>query len=327
LLSTFPFSWHHELVTRPCQLSQSPYRSFLRKHNLNGKGWWRAELGGWASKVKKTILLEELSRCKTYEQGFQLHSSLCPPEHRVHQSHFDPEGGSVDERGLLQLKSWNDYYKLRGIPLHSPVALLLTFPLTLYHAIQKYAEVPITVSRMLHRPLVVHVVGIEKELSFLHLFRELSFLLPATFQIQLVFIIRSDMLPDNPSQSMPTTIQLAPNLSLHLVAGTYNDDLDPRFDCVAAPNLIVGLNAGLHAYPSWRHVIGFLRENSGVMAVFTDYNEHSAVHSAGVLGSAARDSLCVNPFRQPRSMPVTCMNLPQFSNGFLYVYNWLRVDE
>ncbi|KAI3503093.1 hypothetical protein L1887_31529 [Cichorium endivia] len=35
-----------------------------------------------------------------------------------------------------QISSWNDYYEWRGIPLDSPVALLLHWPFTIYHAIQ-----------------------------------------------------------------------------------------------------------------------------------------------------------------------------------------------
>ena len=52
-----------------------------------------------------------------------------------------------------------------------------------------------------------------------------------------------------------------------------------------------------------------------------DYNEHSGVNCAKLGGWRAAQSLDVNPFRQPRAMPVYCMNLPQFSNGFMYVFN------
>jgi hypothetical protein len=78
----------------------------------------------------------------------------------------------------LDLNSWEEYYKVRDIPLESPVALLLTFHLTIYYALLKYGAVPITVARMLSRPIRIHVVGIEKELNFLDMFKELAFLLP-----------------------------------------------------------------------------------------------------------------------------------------------------
>eukprot|EP00970_Alexandrium_tamarense_P005644 scaffold931_cov200-Alexandrium_tamarense.AAC.32 len=42
---------------------------------------------------------------------------------------------------------------------------------------------------------------------------------------------------------------------------------------------------------------------------------------SGLGGGKARDILVMSPFRQPRAMPEHCMRLPQFSNGFLYVFN------
>jgi hypothetical protein len=75
---------------------------------------------------------------------------------------------------------------------------------------------------------------------------------------------------------------------------------------------------GLYAYPT----INYLQRSPSVIGVFTDYNEFSGVQCASILGgSAGRQSLRINPFRQPRAMPVYSMNLPQFSNGFIYVCN------
>lgn len=122
-------------------------------------------------------------------------------------------------------------------------------------------------------------------------------------------------------------LNLTTNLTLLVVSGTYGDDLNPNFDCGSGPpDMIVGLNAGLFAYESWRSVITYLHEHSGVVGVFTDYNEHSGVNCASLGGAESRESLCVNPFRQPRAMPVMSMNLPQFSNGFIYVYNTQELE-
>jgi len=168
---------------------------------------------------------------------------------------------------------------------------------------------------------------VEKVMNFIDLFRELGYLLPEDLSVELTFVVRRDMLPsksrDQGSLNGPfLTLDLTSNLKLSVVAGTYGDDLDPSFDCgKGAPDMIVGLNAGLFAYESWRSVISFLHNHSGIVGVFTDYNEHSGMHCASLGGAEARNSLCVNPFRQPRAMPVMSMNLPQFSNGFLYVYN------
>lgn len=121
--------------------------------------------------------------------------------------------------------------------------------------------------------------------------------------------------------------RLTENTELLVVQGSYNVDLNPNFDCGSGPpDMIIGMNAGLFAYKSWRSVVSFLAENKGVVGVFTDYNEHSGTNCASLGGKLSRESLSVNPFRQPRTMPVKCMNLPQFSNGFVYVFNQQEIE-
>jgi len=122
-------------------------------------------------------------------------------------------------------------------------------------------------------------------------------------------------------------IDLTSNLTLYVQPGTFADTLDPLFDCgTGPPDMIIAFNAGLYAYKSWRSVVQFLSENEGVVGVFTDYNEHSGMNCASLGGAKSRESLKVNPFRQPRAMPVYSMNLPQFSNGFIYVFNEQELD-
>ena len=104
--------------------------------------------------------------------------------------------------------------------------------------------------------------------------------------------------------------------------------LDPNFDCgTGPPDMIIALNAGLFAYESWRSVISYLYHHQNVVGVFTDYNEYSGMNCAALGGGKSRESLVTNPFRQPRAMPVYSMNLPQFSNGFIYVFNEQELDE
>jgi len=122
-------------------------------------------------------------------------------------------------------------------------------------------------------------------------------------------------------------LTLTPNLTLHIVSGTYGGSLDPRFDCgTGPPDMLLALNAGLYAYESWRSVVDYLYQNTGVVGVFTDYNEYSGVNCAAIGGEKSRNSLTMNPFRQPLAMPVYSMNLPQFSNGFIYVFNEQQLD-
>jgi len=277
-------------------------------------------MDGWMGGESDSAKAVDVSTRRSYTEGFYPIPNI-PLDRRPSLK----EMSSIDRNslGFLRLKSWNEYYRLRGIPMTSPVALLLTFPLTLYYAIVEYGQVPCTVAKMLKRPLRIHIVGAEKEVNFLDLFREVAYLALEDVPIELIFVVRQDMLPPALRDGKDTfTINLTGNLQIELVSGTYGDSLDPHFDCGSGiPDMVVAFNAGLYAYESWRSVITFLDNNPGVVGVFTDYNEFSGVQCASLGGSTSRESVCINPFRQPRAMPVYSMNLPQFSNGFLYVLN------
>lgn len=276
-------------------------------------------MGGWSGGSSDSAQTVDATMRKSYAEGFHPVILGIPKEEPL--SWASVESKNKNEIGLLRLHSWKDYYRLRGIPDSSIVALLLTFPLTLYYSIVEYGQVPCTVARMLERPLRIHIVGAEKELNFLDIFREVIFLLPPDLSLQLVFVVREDMLPENVQVKMSHKLEipLHERLVVTLVAGTYGETLDPDFDCDGSPDMIMAFNAGLFAYPSWRSVIEYLYRKSSVVGVFTDYNEMSGVQCAS-LGDN-RESVQINPFRQPRAMPVYSMNLPQFSNGFIYVFN------
>lgn len=157
--------------------------------------------------------------------------------------------------------------------------------------------------------------------------------------MELVMVVRPDMLPEASScmdaskkqtAIRPYTLEFQDaNLRIVLVAGTYGDpsSLDPNFDCGSGPpDIMMAFNAGLYAYESWRSALRYLDRNRGVLGIFTDYNEFSGTGCASLGGAASRESLHINPFRQPRCMPVYSMNLPQFSNGFLYLYNQQELE-
>jgi hypothetical protein len=188
-LSTFEWlgDWHQELMGRNCQMQPLPYEEFLAKFGINREcsSWWRTEMDGWAGGESQSATTVDASIRRFYTEGFApIPISAIPPERRVTSE--DLERAGLDETnsvGLTVLKSWKDYYSVRGIPSTSPVALLCTFPLTIYQAIVQYGEVPSTVAQMLKRPLRIHVVGAEKEMNFLDLFKEVGYLLPEDFQV------------------------------------------------------------------------------------------------------------------------------------------------
>ena len=181
-LSIFPFDeWHLQLLGRDSQISEDPYREFLTESlglALDHSSWWRTELDGWSGGDSRSAQMVDASLRRTYTEGFAPVTQF-PPDRRVSlQDLARMENVSKNACGLVVFTTWEDYYKLRNVSLSSPVALLLTFPLTIYFAIVKFGEVPVTVARMLKRSLRLHVVGIEKEMNFLDIFREIGYLLP-----------------------------------------------------------------------------------------------------------------------------------------------------
>jgi zinc finger MYND domain-containing protein 15 len=262
-------------------------------------------LGGWKGGTSTSAATVDVSQRRSFPEGFYPLTDI-PSE--VPLSNEERSHLPQNALGFARLLSWTDYYALRRLSIDSPAALLLTFPLTMYYAIAEYGEVPCTVARLLGRPLRIHLVGVEKELNFLDLFKEVSFLLPTDFSIEMVVVTRNDMLPPGlQSETNRRTIRLLDNLVVKIVCGTYgSDSLDPNFDCGSGPpDMIMAFNAGLFAYTSWRPVVAYLDQHRAVVGVFTDYNEFSGLQCASLGGALCRNSLQMNPFRQPRAMPGT----------------------
>lgn len=82
-----------------------------------------------------------------------------------------------------QPRSWADYYAARGLPSSSRLALLMSFPLTLYHvlaSVMKF-EAAQPQATACDEALCVHLLGAElREIALAPLLRELSVLMPAT---------------------------------------------------------------------------------------------------------------------------------------------------
>jgi hypothetical protein len=183
--SCFGDDWQSQLFGRGFQTQEYPYEVLLKSLGIDRdcESWWRTEMDGWAGGQSQSATTVDASIRRSYAEGFAPIADV-PRERRICQEDLERcLGLSRNSVGLLALSSWKDYYRLRDIPEPSPVALLCTFPLTIYYAIERYGEVPVTVARMLKRPLRVHVVGAEKEMNFLDLFKEIGFLLPEDVQV------------------------------------------------------------------------------------------------------------------------------------------------
>lgn len=233
-----------------------------------------------------------------------------------------------------QLSSWRDYYNWRGIPLDSPVALLLQWPLTIYHAAQLVGIT--TLNLEVSDKLYIHYLGPEKELLQLAVFGELLALFPGVH-------IHIDLVgPAIPSQRdgekigiskypccseancvcklATEKVSITSALTLQLWRGFYHD----RYKDIVKdsfPHLIIAPNGGIAAYSSWLPSTELI-EKIDAPAVFTDYCEEACHLAASciktVTGRHLRLPVQLNPFRQPIAVEDSVLLLPCYSNCFLF---------
>nr|XP_027097641.1 zinc finger MYND domain-containing protein 15-like isoform X7 [Coffea arabica] len=238
-----------------------------------------------------------------------------------------------------QITCWKDYYEWRCIPLYSPVALLLHWPLTLYWANQ------LVMSRSLDdivgKKFCIHYLGPEKELQQLGAFGELIALFPGA-GVRIDFVgpaipqerdgeridicsyaqctdrdceCKSDMHFAKPLSDRSCSV------TLQLHAGCYHDVYTELMKQDSFPDLIIAPNAGIAAYKSWLPTIELIKEIK-VPAVFSDFCEEASLLAtrcvSSITGSLPSIPIQLNPFRQPLAIEDSALLLPCYSNCFLF---------
>ncbi|CAN8235843.1 unnamed protein product [Cochlearia groenlandica] len=320
LLNDFTFTFTEEATI---QISQKRERrcSFLGKRKLHHTGMWMYECSCGASPFFFSYSFKN--------DGWHLPSSSSPPCCRP----ISPLKN--------QLCSWADYYAWRRIPLDSPVALLLHWPLTIYHAIQAIGMG--NLAPPISNELRIHYLGPQKELGQLGVFAELQALFPRLrISVELIG-------PDVPQQMDGETISLCGyppcmehececkysskihspgnesawslGVSLQLHRGFYHDRYSDITKDSGPPHIVIAPNAGIPAYPSWIPTIELIKEIK-VPAVFSDYCEEACHLASCCIETITRQPLSLpiglNPFRQPMAVEETPLLIPCYSNCFIF---------
>ena len=102
------------------------------------------------------------------EQGWKLPTHLIPYSDFSHK--FAKKPVLVTELSE-PIKDWRGWYEWRQLPLESPAALLMAFPLSIYQMLVRCLEVtsPSAGSANKRVSLRVHVIGVEVELNYVPL--------------------------------------------------------------------------------------------------------------------------------------------------------------
>ncbi|KAG8080572.1 hypothetical protein GUJ93_ZPchr0007g5163 [Zizania palustris] len=313
VLNQFPFTFP---VQPPAQNDTflSPRCFFLESVKLHRKGVWKSECicGPEVTSVKDLRMVTE----------WNMGSFLCPCT--------EPENPLP-----IPLTSWEDYYKWRLLPFESPVAVLLHWPLTLYHCLQLSCIQ--TSGYDGQGSLCIHYLGPEKELLQLSVFGELCALFPGVrIYIELVGpavpksrdgeVINVSSYAHCSDESCCCKSSIGSKdlscsaVTFRLRKGLYHK----RYNDIvkdAKPHLILAPNAGIAAYPTWMPTIEMIKE-TGIPAIFTDFCEEAA-HLAiscitSITGRSLRVPIQLNPFRQPIAMDNNALCLPCYSNCFVF---------
>lgn len=297
--------------------------TFLQSQGVHAVGVWRAEC-----KCRETAFSMSASGHGVVHNvdGWNLPSKMCPCT-------------GVNNSALRWLESWTDYYMWRRLSLNSPVAILLHWPLTLYHCLSLVAAKSVKNDMLTQKVFRVHYLGPNQELDQLEVFAELSAILPFE-HIHIDFVG-----PDVPSfrsfeetkllsflkcsddeckcKLTSQTTDTKCSVGLKLWKGLYHHVYEQLVEG-SLPDLIFAPNAGIAAFPSWLPTLTLIKKLQ-VPAVFTDFCEEATVLACKcvkhVLACELTIPMQINPFRQPMTPPNKVLELPTYSNCFLFGIN------
>ncbi|KAI5075020.1 hypothetical protein GOP47_0010981 [Adiantum capillus-veneris] len=288
----------------PCLMEQ-PCK-WLEIVSLHGKGMWRRMCGCY--KEHEFGLLPVFPSGAEIEGPWGLASGMYPTD-----APLLDHSGAGERTSMILLSGWAEYYDLRGLPMSSPVATLLSFPFSLYHIVTALNVA--TKTRLAKgKEVVVHYLGPEGELDWIPAFAELPFLLGGSGSLHVLMIG-----PEVPLPLSGATASAGEKLKLSFVKGLYQDEASS----LPSPDVVVALNAGLESYSTWPGALEAIKVQT-VAAFFTDFSEPCCANAKQLLRAAGLHisyPVTPNPFRSPVRNQVPSSNIPWFSNGFVLGVN------
>lgn len=288
----------------PCLMEQ-PCK-WLEIVGLHGKCMWR--------RMCKCFNQHEFGLLPVYysgrgvEDAWGLENGMYPSDTPLLDSF-----GAGENTNMVLLSGWAEYYNLRGLSMASPVAALLSYPLSLYHIVTALnAATKATLAK--GKEIVVHYLGPEGELDWIPAFAELAYLLGGSGSLHIVMIG-----PEVPLSLSGASTLAGQKLKLTYVKGLYQNELDS----LPSPQVVVALNVGLESYDLWMGALEAIKLQS-IAAFFTDYSEPCCANAKQVLRAAGLHisyPVTPNPFRSPVRSQNPSSNIPWYSNGFILGVN------
>ncbi|KAJ8246860.1 hypothetical protein GJAV_G00256170 [Gymnothorax javanicus] len=225
--------------------------------------------------------------------------------------------------------SWLEYSQWRGLSLSSPVAVLLSSPLSIYYIItslvpQDFPELNI----LKKKSLKIHIIESNREFQSLMVFWELATLLPhVTFE--LLFI--GESLPPECDEQQYLLQQKGDRLTLECPSSAQDEGESKRSIRVKGyrkayhmlqgpkPDVVIGFRPAFRQHEFWLSTLPRL-QSLKVPAYFCEDNELSCAFSQQVMSEAtggALSSPLINPFHSPLRIIRGDNKLPWYSNAFV----------
>ncbi|KAJ7043648.1 hypothetical protein C8F04DRAFT_1028632 [Mycena alexandri] len=258
--------------------AQGYYMKYLVWVQFGVLGSSREKVGYWAVYERTNqdtwdeILDSPWGRQLTEEEGWKLATKFIPSLAPKVCPSFPP---TFDD-------NWTSYYQWRRLPIESPAAILLQWPLSVYACLKELGLVKKELAGP-RRKLRVDYIGLRDEFGFIPVFGELALLFPNT-DLDLVMFgehnsraferAKSRGLAPQPCVFEYTAPSMCGGGTIRIFIDPSPPYYRPSRDPSDHPDAIVALNAGLGSFISWQHVILLSIEFDIPFAV-TDYCEAS----------------------------------------------------
>ncbi|KAI3741046.1 hypothetical protein L1987_58713 [Smallanthus sonchifolius] len=288
------------IFTFPCSNEHSCKYLEILGNGIHKKGMWRR-------------------KCPCYSH---CPFGLLPTTDKLSESWGGLEDDEYPHESLLQkdrisnpvlLSSWPEYYNLRSLPLSSPVADILSHPLTVYYILTTLSVVSKNLL-LKGKEVILHYIGPEEELDWMPAFTEISHILNGMGNVQIVMVG-----PGVPTNLSGSTLGIGSRVRVNIVRGIYQEEAP----YLPPPHVVIGLNCGFDSYSSWIGALELIK-SKGLSAFFTDQSEILCAKAKQVIRGAGlhiTHPVTPNPFRSPVRNYSLSTNLPSYSNGFVLGVN------
>ncbi|XP_063043208.1 zinc finger MYND domain-containing protein 15-like isoform X2 [Engraulis encrasicolus] len=321
-LAELPFTFATEVTAEDFDMEY-----FLKKNNL--------ETGYWP-------LWSLLVRSPRYELNTGMEQSKEPIAVWL-AGHLEPFGPLKKESDILMrtaphnapnlkspLVSWQKYFSWRGLSLASPVAVLLSSPLSIYYIItslvpQDFPELNI----LKKQSLKIHIIESYREFNSLLMFWELAVLLPQ-MSFELCFI--GERLPPESDEQQYVLQKKDGHVTLVSLSLSAEERIEKKSIRVKVyrrayhmlqgpkPDLVIGFRPAIPLHDLWLSTLPRL-QSLKVPAYFCELSEPSCEGSLQIMSSAtggALSSAHLNPFHCPLRISGGDSLLPWYSNAFIF---------